>query len=154
VLLNLGVPLAAIAEAMFLVLYIWWAAGGGPPRAAQASRVTAFRRRHTSTGQTFAAGRAIRRPAITARRETGSFTQGPDRNGTPRLYHFRQYIALAVAVLDGLRLSNGVSGRYFFKFWGWATTCLMTWLTGTWRVRAANSRRCGSGGAVITIPPD
>jgi membrane protease YdiL (CAAX protease family) len=43
-LLNLGAPLAAIAEAMFLALYIWWAAGGGPPRAAQTSRATAFRR--------------------------------------------------------------------------------------------------------------
>ena len=41
--LNLGVPLAASAEAVFLALYIWWASGGGPPRAAQASRITAFR---------------------------------------------------------------------------------------------------------------
>lgn len=50
-LLNLGVTLAAIAEAMFFALYIWWAAGGGPPRAAQASRVTAFRRGTLSSTQ-------------------------------------------------------------------------------------------------------
>src|SRR5437879_13816624 len=31
-LLNLGVPLAAFAEAIFLALYLWWAGGGGPPR--------------------------------------------------------------------------------------------------------------------------
>ena len=29
-LLNLGAPLAAIGEAI-LALYVWWAAGGGPP---------------------------------------------------------------------------------------------------------------------------
>ena len=27
---NLGVPLAAIGEAIFLALYVWWAGGGGP----------------------------------------------------------------------------------------------------------------------------
>jgi len=52
-LLNLGAPLAAIAEAMFLALYIWWAAGGGPPRTAQTSRATAFRRRTLSSPQWF-----------------------------------------------------------------------------------------------------
>jgi len=50
-LLNLGVPLAAIAEALFLALYIWWAAGGGPPRASQTSRSTAFRRGTLSARQ-------------------------------------------------------------------------------------------------------
>lgn len=30
-LLNLGVPLAALSEAIFLVLYLWWVGGGGPP---------------------------------------------------------------------------------------------------------------------------
>jgi membrane protease YdiL (CAAX protease family) len=50
-LLNLGVPLAAVAEAMFFALYLWWASGGGPPRAAQASRVTAFRRGTLSSTQ-------------------------------------------------------------------------------------------------------
>ena len=43
-LLNLGVPLAAIVEVVFLALYVWWASGGGPPRTAQAARATAFRR--------------------------------------------------------------------------------------------------------------
>lgn len=43
-LLNLGVPLAAIAEAIFLALYVWWASDGGPPRTTQAARATAFRR--------------------------------------------------------------------------------------------------------------
>ena len=43
-LLNLGVPLAAILEVVFLALYVWWASGGGPPRITQAARATAFRR--------------------------------------------------------------------------------------------------------------
>jgi membrane protease YdiL (CAAX protease family) len=43
-LLNLGMPLAAIAEAIFLALYVWWAGGGGPPRTTQAARAKAFRR--------------------------------------------------------------------------------------------------------------
>jgi len=43
-LLNIGVPLAAISEAAFLALYVWWASGGGPPRGAHAVRVRAFRR--------------------------------------------------------------------------------------------------------------
>jgi len=50
-LLKLGVPLAAIAEVIFLSLYIWWAAGGGPPRTAQDSRAFAFRRGSLSTMQ-------------------------------------------------------------------------------------------------------
>jgi hypothetical protein len=43
-LLKLGVPRAVITEAIFLALYLWWAAGGGPPRRTQAVRATAFRR--------------------------------------------------------------------------------------------------------------
>jgi membrane protease YdiL (CAAX protease family) len=50
-LLNFGAPLAAGAEAMFLALYLWWAAGGGPPRWTQASRATAFRRGTLSSAQ-------------------------------------------------------------------------------------------------------
>jgi len=50
-LLNLGAPLAAIAEVIFLGLYMWWAAGGGPPRAAQTSRAIAFRRGTLSSAQ-------------------------------------------------------------------------------------------------------
>ena len=43
-LLNLGVPLAAIGEVLFLALYVWWAGGGGSPRTTQAARATTFRR--------------------------------------------------------------------------------------------------------------
>ena len=43
-LLNLGVPLAAIVEAIFLAFYVWWAGGGGSPRTTQDTRATAFRR--------------------------------------------------------------------------------------------------------------
>ena len=50
-LLNLGALFASIAEAMFLALYIWWAAGGGPPRASQTNRATAFRRGKLSAAQ-------------------------------------------------------------------------------------------------------
>jgi membrane protease YdiL (CAAX protease family) len=50
-LVSLGVPLAAICEAIFLSLYIWWAAGGGPPRSTQHSRAFAFRRRALSSTQ-------------------------------------------------------------------------------------------------------
>jgi membrane protease YdiL (CAAX protease family) len=49
--LNLRALFASIAEAMFLALYIWWAAGGGPPRASQTSRATAFRRGTLSAAQ-------------------------------------------------------------------------------------------------------
>jgi membrane protease YdiL (CAAX protease family) len=42
-LLNLSVQLAAVIEAIFLALFVWWARGGGPPRAAQAARARAFR---------------------------------------------------------------------------------------------------------------
>src|SRR5258708_32599486 len=52
-LVNLGVPLAAIAEAIFLVWYVWWASGGGPPLAMQAARATAFRRGNLSSRSWF-----------------------------------------------------------------------------------------------------
>jgi membrane protease YdiL (CAAX protease family) len=52
-LLNLGVRLAAIAESIFLGLYLWWASGGGPPRTMQAARATAFRRGTLSATQWF-----------------------------------------------------------------------------------------------------
>jgi membrane protease YdiL (CAAX protease family) len=42
-LLRLGVQLAAIVEAIFLALFLWWARGGGPPSAARATRAKAFR---------------------------------------------------------------------------------------------------------------
>lgn len=52
-LLNFGAPLAAIAEAIFLAVYVWWAAGGGPPRATRPDRATAFRRSTLSPMQWF-----------------------------------------------------------------------------------------------------
>ena len=52
-LLNLGAPLAAIGEAIFLVLYVWWAGGGGPPDTTQAARARTFRRGTLSTRQWF-----------------------------------------------------------------------------------------------------
>jgi membrane protease YdiL (CAAX protease family) len=52
-LLTLGVQLAVVAELIFLSLYIWWAAGGGPPRAAQAFRINAFRRASLSSTEWF-----------------------------------------------------------------------------------------------------
>jgi membrane protease YdiL (CAAX protease family) len=42
-LLHLGAPLAAVAEVLFLSVYIWWAAGGGPPRSWRAFRAARFR---------------------------------------------------------------------------------------------------------------
>jgi membrane protease YdiL (CAAX protease family) len=42
-LLNLGVPLAATVETVFLTFYVWWASGGGPPRRTQHARGIAFR---------------------------------------------------------------------------------------------------------------
>jgi len=50
-LLDLSVPLAVIAEAIFLALYVWWASGGGPPRRTHVARATAFRRRTLSSRQ-------------------------------------------------------------------------------------------------------
>jgi membrane protease YdiL (CAAX protease family) len=52
-LVGLGMPLAAIAEAIFLLLYVWWASGGGPPRSMQAARTTAFRRVNLSSRRWF-----------------------------------------------------------------------------------------------------
>jgi membrane protease YdiL (CAAX protease family) len=52
-LFKLGVPLAAVVEAIFLGVYLWWAAGGGPPRATRAARATAFRRGSLSPIQWF-----------------------------------------------------------------------------------------------------
>src|SRR5579864_163466 len=52
-LLKLGAPLAAIAEMIFLSVYLWWAAGGGPPRKAHAARAIAFRRPTLAPAQWF-----------------------------------------------------------------------------------------------------
>jgi membrane protease YdiL (CAAX protease family) len=50
-LLSLGVPLGALTEIIFLGFYVWWVAGGGPPRAWKAARAAAFRRSRLSAGQ-------------------------------------------------------------------------------------------------------
>lgn len=50
-LLNLGVQLAAVIEAIFLALFLWWARGGGPPRATQAALAKAFRRGRLTSRQ-------------------------------------------------------------------------------------------------------
>src|SRR5579863_4805060 len=42
-LLKFGVPVAAGAEAVFLIAYVWWAAGGGPPQSFRAVRADQFR---------------------------------------------------------------------------------------------------------------
>jgi membrane protease YdiL (CAAX protease family) len=42
-LLNLAVPLAAVAEAVFLALFVWWASGRGPPLTTQNVRAMLFR---------------------------------------------------------------------------------------------------------------
>ena len=42
-LLNVGVLLGVIVEAMFLTLFVWWASGGGPPLKTQGARTTVFR---------------------------------------------------------------------------------------------------------------
>jgi membrane protease YdiL (CAAX protease family) len=47
----LGVPIAAVAETVFLGAYIWWAAGGGPPRSLASIRAESFRRRNLSGAQ-------------------------------------------------------------------------------------------------------
>ena len=52
-LLNLGTLPAAIGEAIFLALYLWWAGGGGPPHTTQAVRAEAFRRTRLSGTQWF-----------------------------------------------------------------------------------------------------
>ena len=38
---TLGVPIAAVGEAIFLALYVWWSSGGGP---LTGSATTAFRK--------------------------------------------------------------------------------------------------------------
>jgi membrane protease YdiL (CAAX protease family) len=50
-LLNLGAPLAAVTEVVFLALYVWWASGRGPPISTQVVRDAAFRRVRLSRRQ-------------------------------------------------------------------------------------------------------
>jgi membrane protease YdiL (CAAX protease family) len=42
-LLKFGVPLAALAQTIFLGLFLWWTGGGGPPRSTETARAKAFR---------------------------------------------------------------------------------------------------------------
>jgi membrane protease YdiL (CAAX protease family) len=42
-LVILPMPLAASAEAAFLVSFLWWAGGGGPPRSTKSDRAASFR---------------------------------------------------------------------------------------------------------------
>src|SRR5580765_8093618 len=42
-LFGLGMPKAAVAEAFFLAICIWWARGGGPPRSWKIARAETFR---------------------------------------------------------------------------------------------------------------
>jgi membrane protease YdiL (CAAX protease family) len=50
-LFKLGVPLATIAEAIFLGVFLWWASGGGPPRSTESARAAAFRSGKLSSRQ-------------------------------------------------------------------------------------------------------
>jgi membrane protease YdiL (CAAX protease family) len=50
-LLNLGMPIAAIAELLFLGTYVWWVSGGGPPRSLKVVRAENFRVRPLSAAQ-------------------------------------------------------------------------------------------------------
>lgn len=49
----LSVLPAAVFEVLFLALFLWWARGGGPPRAAQAARARAFRSVELTSRQWF-----------------------------------------------------------------------------------------------------
>ncbi len=57
--LNFGVQRAAVIEAIFLALFLWWAYGEGPPGATQAARAKAFRRgiAHSGDHRSFCDGR-------------------------------------------------------------------------------------------------
>jgi membrane protease YdiL (CAAX protease family) len=50
-LLKLGMPIAGIAEVIFLSGYVWWASGGGPPAAWKAARTDSFRTGALSSAQ-------------------------------------------------------------------------------------------------------
>jgi membrane protease YdiL (CAAX protease family) len=52
-LVAFGMPLAALVEIVFLTLYVWWAAGGGPPRSLKSVRADYFRVGPLSSAQWF-----------------------------------------------------------------------------------------------------
>jgi membrane protease YdiL (CAAX protease family) len=50
-LLSLGVPLATVGELLFLAVYVYWAAGSGPPKNLRTVRADSFRVRRLSASQ-------------------------------------------------------------------------------------------------------
>ena len=52
-LIGFGMPAAAFVEIVFLTLYVWWAAGGGPPRSLKSVRSDCFRVGPLSAAQWF-----------------------------------------------------------------------------------------------------
>ena len=57
-ILKLGTPLAAFAEAIFLVCF-WWTSGGGSPRSTKVARAMALRAGKLSSPQWFWGLRSI-----------------------------------------------------------------------------------------------
>ena len=53
VFLKLKMPLGAVAEVLFLAIYVYWARGGGPPKSWKAMRAENFRVRSLSGAQWF-----------------------------------------------------------------------------------------------------
>lgn len=52
-LIILGVSLGAALEILFLLLYLWWTSGGGPPHNSQVPRAISFRRGSLTSRQWF-----------------------------------------------------------------------------------------------------
>jgi membrane protease YdiL (CAAX protease family) len=52
-LLTLGMPTAAVVEVTFLIVYVWWVAGGGPPARFKPQRAENFRIGPLSGAQCF-----------------------------------------------------------------------------------------------------
>ncbi len=52
-LIKLGAPVASAAEVVFLAVYMWWAAGGGPPARLRAVRADDFRATRLTGAQWF-----------------------------------------------------------------------------------------------------
>jgi membrane protease YdiL (CAAX protease family) len=50
-LLSLGVQLATVGELLFLAVYVYWAAGGGPPQSLRTARADSFRAGSLSASQ-------------------------------------------------------------------------------------------------------
>ncbi len=50
-LFNLGAPFAVLAEVLFLLFFLWWTGGAGPPRSTKPIRSAAFRNKKLSLKQ-------------------------------------------------------------------------------------------------------